>query len=97
MAKYKQLCNRCKKNYVLVSRWNEKYVLCYDCQKSELRKPIKNAKMKKMFNLPEEFYIENSFLRSIKMNYIRYENLTERQVEAFKKTVKEMKEEKKNS
>tara|TARA_Y100000310_G_C20348054_1_gene652947 strand:- start:351 stop:635 length:285 start_codon:yes stop_codon:yes gene_type:complete len=91
MVRYKQLCYRCKKNYVEVRRWNEKYVLCYDCQKSELNKPIKDAKMKRMFNIPEEFYKENPFLRSIKSNYLRFGKLSDRQIEAFKETVKKMK------
>ena len=39
-----------------------------------------------------EFYKENAFLRDIKVNYLRYGKLTERQVEAFKKVVQKMKE-----
>lgn len=92
MAKYKQKCMRCKKNYVLVSN-RQKYVLCYECQKGELEGEIKDPKMKKMFNIPEDFYKKNSFLRSIKINYLKYGNLTERQIEAFKKAVKKIKEE----
>lgn len=74
----------------MVSR-NQRYAICYDCQKDELNKEIKDPKMKKLFNIPEEFYKENSFLRSIKSNYLRFGNLTEKQVEAFKKTVKNLK------
>jgi len=53
---------------------------------------IKDAAMKKLLNIPEEFYKENSFLRSIKINCLRFGKLSEKQVEAFKKTVKKMKE-----
>tara|TARA_Y100000034_G_scaffold129179_1_gene185162 strand:- start:16 stop:312 length:297 start_codon:yes stop_codon:yes gene_type:complete len=91
-ARYKQLCFACKKNYSIAS-WKDKYVICYDCQKKELDTPIKSAKFKKMFDIPEEFYKENPFLRSIKLNYIRYKELSEKQIAAFKKTVKTMKEE----
>jgi len=70
--------------------------MCYDCQKDQLKKDIKNPKMKKLFNIPEEFYKENAFLRDIKSNYIRYENLSIKQIAAFKKTVKRMKEETKH-
>lgn len=94
-VKYKQQCYRCKKNYVLAT-WRQKYVICYDCQKKELAGKIKDPKMKKFFNIPEEYYKENSFLRDIKINYLRYENLTEKQVEAFKKTVQNIKERKKS-
>lgn len=47
--------------------------------------------MKKMFDIPEDFYKKNSFLRSIKINYLRYGKLTEKQIEAFKKAVDKMK------
>lgn len=46
--------------------------------------------MKKFFDIPEEFYRENAFLRSIKVNYLRYEGLSERQIETFKKAVVKM-------
>ena len=91
MARYKQKCYRCRKNYVLVSS-GQRFAVCYDCQKADLAKDIKDPKMKKFFDIPEEFYKENSFLRDIKSNYLRFGKLTERQIEAFKKTVKNMKE-----
>ncbi len=53
---------------------------------------IKDPKMKKMFDIPEEFYEENSFLRDIKIKYLKWGELSERQIAAFKKTVKERKE-----
>lgn len=87
--RFKQKCSRCGKNYVKVSR-RQHYVLCYDCQKSELHQEIKDQKMKKFFNIPEEFYKENAFLRSIKANYLRYGRLSERQIETFKKAVEKM-------
>lgn len=84
--KYKQKCSRCKKNYVTIT-WRQKYPTCYDCQKTELEGEIKNPKMKKLFDLPTEYYKENAFLRSIKINYLRFGKLTEKQIEAFKKAV----------
>ena len=53
---------------------------------------IKDPKMKKMFDIPDELYKESSFLRNIKINYLRYGNLTDKQVAAFKKVVGKMKE-----
>ena len=91
MVKYKRLCSRCKKNYVPAS-WRDKYVQCYECQKKELSTEIEDKEFKKMFDIPEEFYKENSFLRDIKIKYIRFKTLSERQIEAFKETVKKMKE-----
>ena len=88
--RYKQKCFKCRKNYVLVGR-GQRFAICYDCQKEDLNKPIKDPKMKKMFDIPEDFYRKNPFLRSIKSNYLRFDKLTEKQIAAFKKTVKEMK------
>lgn len=93
-AKYKQKCKRCNKNYVVVT-WRQRFPICYDCQKREMSGEIKDPKMKRMFKIPEEFYKENAFLRSVKINYLRFGDLSEKQVEAFKETVKKMKEERK--
>jgi len=76
---------------VLITSRNQ-FPLCYDCQKSELQGQIKEPKMKKMFNIPEEFYKTNGFLRSIKINYLRFGKLSDKQIECFQKTVKEMKQ-----
>lgn len=92
-VRYKQKCFKCRKNWVTVSRGNN-FALCYDCQKDDLNKEVKDPEMKKLFDIPEEFYKKNSFLRSIKLNYFRFDKLTEKQIEAFKKTVEKMKEEK---
>ena len=89
-VRFKQKCFRCRKNYVMTNSRN-RFPLCYDCQKKELNKEIKDPKMKKLFDIPEEFYKKNSFLRDIKMAYFRFEKLSPKQIAAFKKTVKEMK------
>jgi len=91
MAFYKQKCGRCKTNYVTVTR-TQKFAVCYDCHKKEMETEIKDPKMKKLFDIPEDFYKQNMFLRNIKISYLRYGNLTERQIEAFKQTVKKLKE-----
>ncbi|PIN87290.1 hypothetical protein COV19_00200 [Candidatus Woesearchaeota archaeon CG10_big_fil_rev_8_21_14_0_10_44_13] len=93
VVRYKQKCTRCKKNYVL-SGWRDRYPLCYECQKSELVGNIKDPKMKKLFNIPEEYYRENAFLRNIKITYLKFKRLTDPQIEAFKKVAKKMKDEK---
>ena len=90
MVRYKQICSRCKKNMVIVTSRNQ-FPLCYECQKEDLHKEIKDSKMKKFFDIPEEYYKENSFLRSIKLNYLKFGKLSEKQIEWFKKVLEEMK------
>ena len=89
--KYKQKCFRCKKNYVVTTS-KKRFPVCYDCEKFEMQGEIKDKKMKRMFSIPEEYYKDNSFLRDIKIKYLRFGELTEKQIEAFKKTVKDLKE-----
>ncbi len=88
---YKQKCARCNKNYVAAT-WKTRYVLCNDCQQKELKGAIDDPKMKKFFDIPEEFYTESPFLRSIKLNYLRYGDLSGDQIRAFKEVVKSFKD-----
>jgi len=89
-VQYKQKCAKCKKNYVLATS-RTSYVLCYDCQKSSLSGEITDPFFKKLFDIPEEYYKENAFLRNIKANYLKYHSLTDTQMSAFEKVVAEMK------
>ena|SRR3989338_6393995 len=95
-VQFKQKCNRCKKNYVIITS-RQRFALCYDCQKNDLKGTIKDPEMKKLFAIPEDYYKNNAFLRSIKINYLVYGNLTEKQKEAFKKAVEKIKTEKSQS
>ena len=89
--KYKVKCSRCKTNYITVT-YKTKYPVCYECVKKDLVGEIEDKDMKKLFNVPEEFYMKNAFLRDIKIKYLRYKNLSDKQIEAFKKTVEKLKE-----
>ena len=82
---------------MVITNSSNRYPICYECEKADLKGTVKDPKMKKLLNIPEEFYKENSFLRSIKINCIKYGKLTEKQVEYFKKAVDKMKEDKKNA
>lgn len=92
-VRYKQKCSRCRKNYVTTT-WREKYPVCYDCQKKDLEGEINDPDMKQLFDIPEEYYKQNAFLRNIKISYLKYGKLTEKQIQAFKKTVKKIKKRK---
>lgn len=87
--KYKQKCSRCRKNYVVVT-WKTKFPVCYDCEKNQLIGEIKDPAMKKLFGIPEDFYKNNAFLRDIKINYLRFGKLSDKQIDAFKKAVEKM-------
>lgn len=89
-VKYKQKCSRCRKNYVVVT-WKTRFPVCYDCEKKDLQGTITDPVMKKLFDIPEDFYKNNAFLRDIKINYLRFGRLSDKQVDAFKKAVEKMK------
>ena len=55
-------------------------------------KEIKDKDIAKLFDIPKKYYVENSFLRNIKSSYLRFDSLSEKQIETFKKVVKEIKE-----
>ncbi len=87
---FQKKCCKCRKNYVTVTA-RQNYVVCYECQKKAMSGEIKDPEMKKMFDIPEEFYKQNTFLCDIKVKYLQYGSLTERQIEAFKRVAKELK------
>ena len=56
----------------------------------KINQPIEDPKYKELLNIPVELYEKSSFLRNIKESYLRFNSLTERQIETFKKVVKEL-------
>ena len=90
-VKFKQKCYRCKKNYVVITS-RTRFPVCYECEKKEMEGTIKDPKMKRLFKIPEEYYKRSAFLRDIKIKYLKFGELSEKQIEAFKKAVKDMKE-----
>lgn len=59
----------------------------------DLNQEIKDPEMKKFFDIDEKLYEQSYFLRDIKKNYILNEVLTEKQISAFEKVVKDITEE----
>ena len=88
--KFKQRCALCKENMVIMYSARQ-FPKCVECHMKEINKPIKDPKYKKLLDIPEKLYRESMFLRNIKNAYLRFDNLTEKQIEAFKKTVKDLK------
>jgi hypothetical protein len=92
--KFKQRCAICKNNMVIMYSYRQ-FPICVDCHMKQINQEIEDPKMKKFFDHPKSLYEKSSFLRNIKQAYIRFGNLSEKQVEAFKKTVKDLKNPKK--
>jgi len=97
MAQYKQRCSKCKKNFVLVNSWRDRNPICYECQKKDLEGEITDPAMKKLFDIPDDFYLTSHFLRNIKISYLKYGKISEKQIEFFQKTVDEMLEKQKDN
>lgn len=89
---FKQKCIRCRERYVLVGR-RDRFPVCYECHKSEMQGEITDPEMKKLFDIDEAFYERNMFLRNIKIAYLKFGSLSEKQIAAFTKTVDKMKKE----
>lgn len=85
MVKFKQKCSKCGL-YTTVSRMQSNPI-CYNCQKDDLKGSIKDPQMKEFFDIPEALYVENQFLRNIKVNYLKFGKLSDRQMEAFQRVV----------
>lgn len=90
MVSFKQKCSRCKKNYVLATN-KSRYLVCAECHKQEMKGEITDPKLKELLNIPEKFYEESMFLRNIKINCLKFGSLTDKQIEAFKKVVDDLK------
>ena len=93
-VQYKQRCAKCKKNYVLSSSGQQSYVLCYDCQKPAMKGEITDPYYKKLFDIPEEYYKVNGFLRNIKVFYLKNKGINPKQEDTFRKVVAKMNAEK---
>jgi len=52
---------------------------------------IEDPELKKLLDIPEKYYDESMFLRNIKINCLKFGSLSEKQIEAFKKVVEDLK------
>lgn len=92
--KFKQRCAICKKNWVEMYS-HRQFPICADCHLKRISDPVEDERFKKLLDIPPELYRQSVFLRNIKESYLRFKDLTDKQIEAFKKTVEEMKKGKK--
>lgn len=87
--KFKKRCALCKKNMAVIVSFRQ-FPVCEDCQMKRINEEITNSKYK-FLNLSEGLYRQSQFLRNIKEFYLRNSTLSEKQVEAFKKALKDIK------
>lgn len=91
--KFKQKCKVCKKEWVVVNY--REYPICIPCHIRQIFSEEIKEKKYKFLDLPKEIYKKSRFLRNIRQNYLMYGSLTEKQITAFKKTAKDVKNPKK--
>lgn len=95
--KFKKKCALCRDKMAIITSFSQ-FPVCDCCQMKRIKGNIADKEYE-FLNINDKLYKESYFLRNIKENYLRYGNLSEKQIEAFKKVVKEMqggkKEEKK--
>lgn len=78
----------------MLTTTRNRFPVCYDCQKGQLAGKIRDPELSKLCDIPEDLYRMDPFLRDIKIKAINQNSLTEKQIEAFKKTVRRLLSEK---
>ena len=89
-VRYKQKCAMCKQDWVEMFSGRQ-FPICVKCHMKRINQEIKSPKYKKLLDIPNKLYEKSAFLRNIKETYLRFDSLTPKQIEAFKKTVKDLK------
>ena len=88
--KFKQKCALCKTEWVIMFS-HRQFPICVKCHMKKISEKVED-KTFDFLNIPNSLYEQSSFLRNIKESYQRFKNLTDKQIEAFKKTVQDLKE-----
>jgi len=87
--KFKQKCKICKKDWVVVNR--REFPICVACHMKQIFSEEVTKKKYDFLNVTKKTYEKSRFLRSIRQNYLMYQKLTKKQIDAFKKTVEDLK------
>lgn len=87
--KFKQKCKICRKEWVVINR--REFPICIKCHIRQIfSEEVENKKFD-FLNISKRLYEKSRFLRSIRQNYLMYKTLTKKQIDAFKKTVQDLK------
>lgn len=65
------------------------FPICVDCHMKRISEPVKDKKYD-FLNIADDLYRESSFLRNIKESFLRFDTLSEKQIEVFKKVVNDL-------
>jgi len=66
------------------------FPICVNCHLKQIFSEEVADKKYGFLNVDKSVYARSKFLRSIRQNYLMYKTLTEKQIAAFKKAVKEL-------
>ena len=91
---FKEKCRVCKANWVLKTR--RQYPICVKCHMKQIFSEEVTDKKFKFLNCDKSLYEKSRFLRNIRQSYLMYKELSESQIETFKKAVKDLKNPKKS-
>jgi len=87
--KFKTKCKVCYKNWVTI-KFRE-FPICVGCQMKQVGSEEVKGKKYKFLNIDQKLYEKSRFLRNIRISFNRYDELTAKQIEAFKKAVDDIK------
>ncbi|MBU0457166.1 MAG: hypothetical protein ABH824_04780 [Nanoarchaeota archaeon] len=90
--KFKKKCGICREEWVLIN--DREYPICVNCHMKQIFSEEITEKKYDFLNIDKKIYLKSRFLRNIRHSYLRYKSLTDKQVEAFKKAVEDIKKEK---
>ena len=88
--KFKKKCALCKKNMAVILSFRQ-FPVCTECQMKRIKEEVTEPAYQ-FLNLSDELYQKSQFLRNIKEFYLRNRTLSEKQIQAFKKAAKDVKE-----
>ncbi len=92
---FKQKCKLCKTEWVIMNY--KEYPICVKCQMRQAFSEEITAKKYLFLEIDKKLYEQSRFLRNIRQSYMRYKELTAKQIAAFKKVAEEVKHPKKNA
>jgi len=93
--KFKQKCKICKKEWVIINR--REFPICIKCHMRQIFSEEITSKKYQFLNISKKLYEKPRFLRNIRQAYLMYNSLTKKQIQAFKKTIQELKKPKKET